>query len=90
MDITAKEGSQTQKVYQALTEELRKCYDAPLEIEILPSGISPPDGLPFFLDGQCLGIPKKTLAAAFLYGRHIFMSQLDNLNSNVCLTLLNW
>jgi hypothetical protein len=46
-----------------------------LEIEILPSAISPPDEQLFVKDDKYIGISKKVLVAAFLRAREIFAAR---------------
>jgi predicted small integral membrane protein len=43
------------------------------EIEVLPSSFEIPESL-IFIDGTCLGIPKKVLVKAFLQARGILMT----------------
>ncbi len=69
--------------YEALLRELRNMY-RPLpdfSVEMLPSGIAPPDGVHVLVEEHSVGVPKKTLVAAFLYARQILMSRLTDIPS---------
>lgn len=46
-----------------------------LEIEILPSSISPPPNAFTLADGNCIGIPKSVLVKAFHYATRLFAKQ---------------
>jgi hypothetical protein len=47
----------------------------PLEIEILPSAIQPPEGQLYLQEDGCIGIPKRVLVLAFQAARNIFASR---------------
>jgi hypothetical protein len=72
---------QTQ-AYEALSRYLEAHRKQIVEIEVLPSAIQPPDGL-LMKDGLHLGIPKKTLALAFVEAQKIFFANVENQDSHL-------
>jgi hypothetical protein len=58
--------------YDALGKLFEVHRDDVLEIEILPSAISPEEGQFYVQDGLNIGIPKKVLVSAFLRAREVF------------------
>jgi len=82
---TSQNQSEGATPYEALVHELRNMY-RPLpdfSIEMLPSGIDPPDGVHVVVEDHSVGVPKKTLVAAFLYARQTLMSRLNDITSTV-------
>jgi hypothetical protein len=65
-------GLQTQ-AYEALNSYFQAHEKQIIEIELLPPAIKPPDGI-LMQDGCNLGIPKKTLALAFVDARKRFFN----------------
>jgi len=62
----------SQAAYEAIIDAFRSKPDTALEIEILPPAIAPPEGCLIFHEGINVGIPKRTLVAAFLAATGIF------------------
>jgi hypothetical protein len=65
--------SQPEAIYVQLAALLEHRKGQIYDIEILPSGFSPP----FLHDGRCIGITKALLARAFLLARHRFFDYLQ-------------
>ena len=72
--------------YHALQRLFVNHRETVLEIEILPSAISPPDGQYYVKDDKYIGISKKVLVAAFLRAREIFAARNhDEKSYSVCI-----
>lgn len=69
--------AEQQHVYESLSRYFDEHENEVIEIEILPPAILPPDGI-FMQDGAGLGIPKRTLALAFVAARQVFFDNRFN------------
>jgi hypothetical protein len=58
--------------YQALLQVFKSAEHGPLEIEILPPSVTPPDGEFYVREENCIGIPKRSLVGAFIASRTQF------------------
>ncbi|KAF2872334.1 hypothetical protein BDV95DRAFT_492149, partial [Massariosphaeria phaeospora] len=72
--------------YEALNGFFTEREDEVVEIEVLPPAIQPPDGV-LMKNGLNLGVPKRTLALAFVEARQRFFAslKLDGQASKTCL-----
>lgn len=72
----ASDKSNIKIMAQGAYDALRALFEAHqghvLEIEILPSAMSPEEGQFYVQDGLSVGIPKKVLVSAFLAAREVF------------------
>jgi hypothetical protein len=66
--------------YDALNDFFKAHEDVVVEIEILPSALTPTDALTL-QDGINIGIPKKVLVQAYLKARTMFFLQDGNSSS---------
>ncbi len=73
-----------EQVYKRVAGFLKAHAGQNIEFEILPSGFPLPPGSQSSVlqDGSSLGIPKKTLAQAFIVARQILFSGIETLKSN--------
>lgn len=72
------------RAYVALNSFFAENEDKVVEIEVLPSGFEPTDGI-LMRDGTNIGIPKKVLALAFVEARHRFLASLESDDDQTCL-----
>jgi microcompartment protein CcmK/EutM len=75
-----------EQAYSILRQLFKEHEGKVLEIEILPSAFTPPEGQLVLVDDLNVGIPKKVLVAAFSRAREIFAARADVLDEkpSVC------
>jgi hypothetical protein len=76
MDPTSTTALQT-RAYTVLTKYLLDHEDEVLNIETLPPAFPPPNGI-CMIEGPNLGLPKETLALAFLEARKRFLANYQD------------
>ncbi|KAF2085856.1 protein prenylyltransferase [Saccharata proteae CBS 121410] len=77
--LPAREGHDNAagQAYTVLNNYFRSREYQVVEIEVLPTAFIPPEGSLILEDGDCIGIPKKVLASAFLTARSLFFRSLN-------------
>jgi hypothetical protein len=64
--------------YAALLDAFQSNKQQVLEIEIVPTSITPPPGTLILIDEACVGVPKKVLVKAFYHATRLFSQNLKN------------